>query len=1123
MLRVLCALLMALLLMAPLTAQFKAGIQGSVLDPTGSSVPKGSIKLRNLETGQERSALTSEDGFYLFSGLAPGKYSISVEAPGFKRQVIENITVAAEQVLGVNIQLELGATAESVTVSAESAPRLQTEDASVAGVITNREIRALPQVGRDPFELIRLEPGVFGLGARNGAGNAVALPNSSGPGGSNSSIFQTENQVPISANGQRLTANSYSIDGVSVNSQAWGGASVVTPNQESVKEIRVVSSSYSAENGRNTGALIEVVSKNGTNQFHGSAFTKWNRPYFNAFQRWTGPNNEARQRVTRRLNQFGGSLGGPIVKNKVFFFFSSETYRSSNFTYTNQWGETPEFVSLVSRVRPNTIATKIMTFPGMPLDVISVTPRDCASVGLTGAQCRTVAGGLDLGSPAGTVGQLVTDPLGGGFDGIPDRRYVQTLNPSRNNPVQWNARTDYQATAKDSIAFSTYLVPSKTHSRIGGNRPALAFVSARVNSAATLLWTRALSASLVNEARFNVSRWRFNEIESNPDYPWGIPRINISAVPTPDFGLTFVNSGPGVFYQTTYHFRDSATKIINRHVIKFGGETARDQNNDTSAGSTRPQYTFNNVWSFVNDAPSTESGNFDPRSGFPTDLKKYVRAGYYAWFVQDDWKARPNLTVNLGLRWEYFTPLREKFGNLSNVLLGEGATRLATARVRIGGDLWNKDRNNFGPQFGFAWTPKTVAGLDLGSRVVLRGGIGIGYNRVPQSLTLNARRNPPFIGSFTLTGANILYTVGNDPALKQFYGWPSNPATILRIDPNTNIPIGGAPLSVQGIADELATPYTYRYSLETQVDVGHDWLVSAGYQGSTSHKFLRNVNYQLFFTPVNPAFNTVNFVLGDVNSNFNALLLRANRRFSKGVTFTAQYRWSKSLDTCSNDDSCRQSYPFDQRTERGPSDFDVTHAFVASGVWELPLFRTQTNWVRNAFGGWQVSGILTASSGFPWTAVYQAADCAVTLAGGGLCPLRPVAYSGGAGSDHSSSTFLKAGGNFPGGGLRYFVRPPGGSYAIPPTPGIGRNTFRGPRYFDVDAALAKQIRLTKVPGLGETPQLELGANFFNVFNKLNLSSFGFNSASTQINNVNFGRATSALGARVIEFQARLSF
>ncbi|MDT5261628.1 MAG: hypothetical protein QOC61_632, partial [Acidobacteriota bacterium] len=282
-------------------AQFRAGIQGTVTDPAGAVVPAASVTLKNNETGRTQTATSSDEGFYRITELPPGKYTLSIEKAGFKKTTFEDLVVNAEQVQGVDVVLTAGEVAETVTVTDSATPALETENPNINKAITTQEIKQLPQFGRDPYELLRLTPGVLGEGARGGAGGAVGLPNQTGPGGSNRSIFQTENQPQISANGQRVSANNFQIDGTSVNSLTFGGAAVVTPNQESVKEVRVIANVYSAEYGRNSGAQVLTVSQNGTNQFHGSLFLKNNSPGLNSFNKYGGLNIARPVRVNQHL------------------------------------------------------------------------------------------------------------------------------------------------------------------------------------------------------------------------------------------------------------------------------------------------------------------------------------------------------------------------------------------------------------------------------------------------------------------------------------------------------------------------------------------------------------------------------------------------------------------------------------------------------------------------------------------------------------------------------------------------------------------------------------------------------------------------------------------------------
>src|SRR6266404_3765242 len=271
----------------PTYAQYKAGIQGVVVDPQGAVVEGAAVTLTSKETNISKTATTDSSGLYNFLSLAPGRYAITVEKTGFKKQSLEDVVVAAEQTQAVNIALEIGEVTQSVTVSAEVAPAIDTETGQIGGTLTSNDIQNLPSLGRDPFQLLRLAPGVFGDSAHSANGGSQNLPGSQGPGGTgaNASIFQTENQVQVNANGQRNTANSFQVDGVSVNSLDWGGAAVITPNEESIKEVRVSANSYDAQYGRTSGAQVELVSQNGTNDIHGSLFLKMDRPGLNAFQR----------------------------------------------------------------------------------------------------------------------------------------------------------------------------------------------------------------------------------------------------------------------------------------------------------------------------------------------------------------------------------------------------------------------------------------------------------------------------------------------------------------------------------------------------------------------------------------------------------------------------------------------------------------------------------------------------------------------------------------------------------------------------------------------------------------------------------------------------------------------
>lgn len=542
--RVFSGAIVALLLTTSASAQYRAALQGTVLDATGELIPGATVTLTSEETQVTRTSTTSGEGVFTISALAPGRYTLSVEKTGFKKKTLQDVQVGAEQSQSINVQLEVGQTTDTVTVTAPSAELLDTETATIGGTITTKEVQTLPSFARDPYQLLRLAPGVFGDGALGAGGGGSQLPgtNKSGPSATDS-IFSVENGPAIVANGTRQNSNNFQVDGLSVNSTVWGGAAVITPNEESVKEVRVVSNNYSAENGRTSGAQIEVVSQNGTNDPHGSLFYKWHRPELNAFQRWNGPGNPSPvQRDEKNFNQFGGSIGGPLWKNKLFAFFSYETLRDSSTSVGTAWFETPQF--LANAGPSGSIARQFLSYPGTAPSFSKVITQSCADIGLPSTQCHDVSGGLDLGSPLKTA-LGTADPtfgkagtpygIGGGFDGVPDAMFVQTTFPNSVTNVQYNGRVDYNPTGKDQIVYSMYWVPVESHSFNGPARTANKWNHASTAYSISGIYTHTFSPTILNEARFGVSGWNWNEATSNPQEAFGFPTASITSAGSVSF------------------------------------------------------------------------------------------------------------------------------------------------------------------------------------------------------------------------------------------------------------------------------------------------------------------------------------------------------------------------------------------------------------------------------------------------------------------------------------------------------------------------------------------------------------------------------------------------------------
>lgn len=1123
-------------------AQYRASLRGTVSDPQGAAIAGATVTLVNKDTGSTQVSTSDNNGIYNFNALPPAPYSVSVEHEGFTKKVLEQVEIIPEQLNALNLQLEVGQVATTITVS-DVTQALDTETATLSGTVSSNQIQHMPSFGRDVFQLIQLTPGVFGDGAQGNGGGSTNIPGVQGPGGTGgkTGIFATENGPQALAAGQQYENNSISIDGISTTSAVWGGTTVITPSEDSVESVKVVSNSYDAENGRFSGAQIQVTSKTGTNDVHGSFFFTAHRPGLNAFQRFNGEGNSV-LRDNNQFNQFGGSVGGPIWKNKIFAFFSYETVRNPNSnSIANGWYETSAFDGMAPT---GSIAAKYLSFPGGAVVTKGINPSTCATAGLTeGVDCATIPGqGLDIGSPLTTplgthdLGWVSpTNPgVGSGLDGIADIANFVTSSAATSSSAQYNGRLDANINDANHIAFAIYWVPQSSTFLNGGARAYNLFHHSQINEAFSLIWNHTFSSTLLNEFRVNAAGWHWNEIADNPQSPLGLPTDFIDQV-----GLLGANNnaagdqinsfGPNVgsiLNQWTYSYKDIATKVAGRHTIKFGGEVTRLFYLNNCVGCGVPNYNFFNMWDFLNDAPHKEGGGFDPTTGFPTTIRQDDRTNIWGFFAQDDFKLRKNLTVNLGLRWSYFGPLSSKESNMLVATPGAGANFLTGLTVHKG-HSWNAQKNNFGPQIGFAWSPGQFK-----DRLVVRGGYGLSYNQEELAISANIQGNPglvvfPSLNMSTPTSANpgIVYGTSSDP--HSVFGYPSNPNTIVSFGSN-GLPTTGQ-VNVSIFPNDLPTMRTHHYSLDTQYDLGHQWIASLGYQGSLSRNtyFHSNPNAA-------PAANglTLNPQIGGGDNwgvigsgNYNALLAEVKHQFSRQFMADAQFSWAKSMDTSSAPYS-EQFYPYDTNLNYGASDYNVSKAFKLFGMWQPVFFRSSRGWLEKIAGGWALSGILNIHTGFPWNPVVSVNGGSLYCGTCGYGQLLPAAYLGGAGTSTSNDQF-KTGANYPNGGAAYFSTPTYTAFsgtdfgsALPQAPGVRRNSLTGPGYRDVDMTLTKVFGLPNMPVLGEGAKIEFRIDVYNLFNNLN---FNPASISNNIDNSNFGAATSALAARVVTMGARFSF
>ncbi len=966
-------LIVMALFVLPAHAQYRASLQGTVADSTGAMVPGAQLILTDNETNHALTTKSDGAGNFSFNELAPSTYKLEVTRDGFKKKVLDGVHILAEQANALNVVMDTGGSTETVTVNAGELPTIDTETGSISGTITQNDLAKMPDFGRDPLQLAQLAPGMFGDSSQQAGGGSYSLPGNQGDSsvGASSGPYQTENKPQVFGNGGRNDTNGITLDGVQISSVTWGSAAVVTPNPDTIKEMKVVTNPYDAELGRYSGAQIQMISENGTNQWHGTALFKLDRPGLNAYQRYD-PNNNP-QRDNAKYNEFGGTVGvdPSTFTTKFFFFFGYDSIRNTGNVTGGGWYDTP---TLDGESQSGTISNKFLTIKGASVQYQSILegPSDhhqCSDIGLIqGVNCNWIQGqGLDIGSPL-TIGVGLQDPsyanpvttssgtlyspgLGGdgtgstaNLDGKADLAYYSTVAPNDNINSQYNGRLDYQVTDKDLVAYDIYYVPVNNTGFLGPQRPSNIFYHNAINYSTGLLYNHTFSGSLLNEARADMAGWKYNELADNPQSPLGLPNDYI----VEQNGTTsFANINPeglgpsigSIFDQWTLNFKDVLTKVYKSHSLKFGGQYTRLAYLDSATWAASENFYFNNYWDFLNDAPQTEAvSGANPLTGVPTDSRKDDRQYIPAVFAQDDWKIRPNLTINMGLRWEYFAGMTEKNGNNPRLNLGAGPAIFSNLAIALKQPQVDAQKSNFGPQIGFAWSPAHDAG-----KLVVRGGFGLAFNGLEEAITTNTRFDPPFVtNSNTLTGNQIVY--GTAANIYQYGALPANPLLISSFN-SANLPTSGTALGITGVYNKLKTSYVYRYSLEGQYDLGHEWVATLGYSGSSGRHLPLQYNlYDKFASQIlngsasfNPIVNSIDWYDDTGTSSFNSMMAELRHQFAHTIEADVQYRWAKSLDSGSGPYT-EPDYQFLPGYNWGPSDFDSRNMIKMFALWSPVLF-----------------------------------------------------------------------------------------------------------------------------------------------------------------------------------------
>ena len=1075
-------------------AQFASSLEGTVTDPSGGLVPSAAVTIVNEATGVTQNGQTTRAGYYRFPALPGGLYTVRIFIQGFKTWTREHIRLESTQTRAVNAALEMGtAGAEEVTVTAD-APLVETSQGRVSGLIDEGQVKDLPLIGRNFFNLVVLTPGV--TGRATGGGQAYAQ--------SNADIYSNEYGVNMNANGARTESNNFMVDSATVSSSQRNGVVNVNPNAESVEEVRVLVNNFAAEYGRNGSVLVNVITKSGNNEFHGSIGGYYTNDSFqskNHFQKETA--NFTIPEFGRK--EFSWGFGGPIRKDKTFFFVSGDVLRSDVAVSGAVSVLTPQFIQFMQQARPNNISTGIARdFPA------SFTPdRNFRTAGqILGSTC---SGSTPIDSPIGAI--ACNFPVTG--TGI----WNET---SPRNGFQWTARIDHNfREGKDRVYAS---VNRTTTDKVGFGTPQVypAFTEQSPTSSLQLNtnWTRIISSNVVNEFSFSwVRPW--GELQnSNAD----IPGISVSGIQGYQVGW-----GPNVFVQNSFVWSDVVSWTRGAHSMKFGGGYTREHaDNDSARAVTRPTFSFNNVFDFAADQPASQSQiAIDPRTGQPPDsIKRFHRTQSLAAFVQDDWRVRPNLTVSAGLRYEAFMNVTDASDNLVTNIefpVQTGNLRSDLESARMVQRKWYLNGGAFGPQhtiaprISFAWDPSHKG------RMSVRGGVGRFYERMSNQIWDSEHQNLPGYGSASVTTFQAVqprFTLGNSPTLP--YGFPYPFGLTSGVNAQGGLLNGTAP--VVSADSDMPTMRLDNWFLGVQHALGRYVVVEANYIGSRGGNMyyrwdINRYSGDLLDGTLNrivPGFSAINYAQAIDKSRYNGFSLSA-RVQRNDLNLGAAYTYGKAVDRSSSATSAQRpdAYgPNDQ--DEGLSDFDVRHKLAVSLNWKLP--GPTAGLGKAILGGWQIGGVLLAQSGTPFSVICTRGFVPVRNAAGAIvgnngCDYnadgtnfdRPNApsFSSRSGSNDDFLAGIFAASDFPVPGLGQ----PGN---------LGRNTFRGPRYFNVDVALVKSFHVPFVTTKGADVQVRLEA--FNALNTVNLAN-----PVNDLSNPNFGRSTTALPGRIVQFSARFQF
>jgi hypothetical protein len=1175
---------------AALAQNNKGAIVGTVKDPNDALVTKAQVKVTSVKTGEVREAETSDDGTFTVTNLEPGPYNVTVEGSGFQAVTIEAVQVETNSRLPLDVKFaSVASTSSSVTISADSAPLVESETSVRGDLITGRQVTDLPIPQRNFTLLAGLSPGVTrpNLGLLGGGGNFV-----DGGGGQNnteSTRFRESGGSVLVVNGARATNNNFTLDGVDNNESQFGQIAIY-PQPDAIAEFKIESSVPSAESGRAGGGVISTTFKSGGNAVHGTVGEIYQGRFLSAaagkFDNPTSP--PVPNYVT---HNFYGTVGGPIFlpkpgeggsalydgRNRSFFFFSLNGQRNSTPIF-NGAGDPQAVPVPTARMRLGDFGELLQ--PGV-------------------SQEYTLVGGAKITAPKGTIfapngtpipgNDLRNCPSCGPFSPfavnyvnafpLPNRPGVgrNFLTNRKEHAIvdSYDIRIDHRITDSNSL-FGRYSKSNTARARDnffplgtspnGNDLPAGPSAGDEFGDSKgfTLGDTHIFSPTVVNDARFGYTRVQIGIFNTGVNGTGGFsptvsanlgaPNINISPNTS---GIVLVgivdnfngedrateftgDGGPFYFLSNNFHVADAVTVVKGNSTYKFGGDYRIRQNSNYDGGrngGTKGNYQYGTSDSGFVSGSYNGIGPNDTGSSLANFLLGYlpgfVTRGdpggpYYqsskemAFFVQDDWKVNPDLTLNLGLRYDIFTAPTERFDLQSNFVPATRTIQMAGDNAPGGRDLANTDKNNFGPRIGFAYS-----GFKGNKSLVLRGGYGLLYSTdtaAAQPLTANPGTGAASYNCNPITRPDLCpaYFLTRNPFDR---GVPTAPFTVQAPGASFPAPTGGTiRFNDPNRKDEMY----HQYNLTWQYEFTPNWVAEAAYVGSLGRNLLVLQNIGNAGDQGGPGSREVSNISQVIaqrytgSSRYDSLQTKLEKRFVKGLSVLASYTWAHAIDDspggiCSNGASARDcgfDNPLRPELDRGNADTDIRHRFTFSDVWDLPFgrgrrFGTDMNrGVDAVVGGWQFNNIVVWQSG----PVFN-----VTCDGGRVDIIgdpTPTSAQQAEGRELNRNSFRCS-------TTRIFPGDPPVSTTVrrqdfPNIGSLGRNVFRGRQQFYWDASFFKNF---PVSAISEAFNIQFRFSAYNVLNRANRSS-----PKADFNNEGeFGRDISEQRRRQMEFSLKFIF